>query len=234
MRSRSLLWQISPEKQNNDVLENDLYRKKMIRISQFIEQFNLVFAQKSSLEPWVLISELSVIIEDLQKKLNSDFEIHNGIAIHKTAMIEQGVVIKGPVIISENCIISAHAYLRGPIYLGNAVKIGPGCEIKQSLIFSNSAIAHFNYIGNSIIGSRVNFEAGSICANHYNERQNKSISVYYKQELFQTNTEKFGSLVGDGSKIGANAVLSPGTVLDKNAIVKRLELIDQGGGIIND
>lgn len=206
----------------------------MIRISEFIEQFSLVFAQQATLEPWILISELSVIIEELQKRLNSEFKIHNGIAIHKTAIIEQGVVLKGPVIISENCIISAHAYLRGPIYLGNGVKIGPACEIKQSLIFSNSAIAHFNYIGNSIIGSNVNFEAGSICANHYNERQNKSISVYYNQEIIQTNTEKFGSLVGDGTKIGANAVLSPGTVLDKNSTVKRLELIEQSGGIIND
>jgi len=203
----------------------------MIRISQFIEQFNLIFAQQASLEPWVLISELSVIIEDLQKKLTSDFEIHNGIAIHKTALIEQGVVLKGPVIISANCIISAHAYLRGPIYLGDAVKIGPACEIKQSLIFSNSAMAHFNYIGNSIIGSNVNFEAGSICANHYNERQNKSISVYYDKKIIQTNTEKFGALVGDGCKTGANAVLSPGTILDKNTVVKRLELVDQGSSI---
>jgi len=203
----------------------------MIRISQFIEQFNLIFAQQASLEPWVLVSELSVIIEDLQKKLTSDFEIHNGIAIHKTALIEQGVVLKGPVIISANCIISAHAYLRGPIYLGNAVKIGPACEIKQSLIFSNSAMAHFNYIGNSIIGSNVNFEAGSICANHYNERQNKSISVYYDKKIIQTNTEKFGALVGDGCKTGANAVLSPGTILDKNTVVKRLELVDQGSSI---
>jgi len=31
----------------------------------------------------------------------------------------------------------------------------------------------------------------------------------------------------DNSKIGANAVLSPGTLLAKNTIVKRLELVDQ-------
>ena len=189
-------------------------------LDKFIKQFSLIFMMQENLYPWEVINSLSVIITDFTSKLDQDYSIKNGIAIHKTAMIEQGVVLKGPVIISENCIISAHAYLRGPIYLGNAVKIGPGCEIKQSLIFSNSAIAHFNYIGNSIIGSRVNFEAGSICANHYNERQNKSISVYYKQEIIQTNTEKFGSLVGDGSKIGANAVLSPGTVLDKNSTGK--------------
>ncbi|MDZ7614087.1 MAG: hypothetical protein U5K51_10655 [Flavobacteriaceae bacterium] len=52
------------------------------------------------------------------------------------------------------------------------------------------------------------------------------------EKLIQTNTEKFGSLVGDGCKIGANAVLSPGTILSKNTVVKRLELVDQCKGII--
>jgi len=30
--------------------------------------------------------------------------------------------------------------------------VGPGCELKSSFIFSGSAIAHFNYIGDSIVG----------------------------------------------------------------------------------
>jgi acetyltransferase-like isoleucine patch superfamily enzyme len=34
-------------------------------------------------------------------------------------------------------------------------------------------------------------------------------------------------LVGDDSKIGANAVLSPGTILEQNFIVDRLELVKQ-------
>ena len=107
------------------------------------------------------------------------------------------------------------------------MKIGAGCEIKQSIIFSETAIAHFNYVGNSIIGSNVNFEAGSVAANHYNERKDKTISVLYNGNVIQTNVEKFGSLVGDDSKIGANAVLSPGTILSKNSIVGRLELVEQ-------
>lgn len=80
--------------------------------------------------------------------------------------------MKGTIIISENCIVGANTYLRGPIFLSNSVKIGPSSEIKQSVIFDNSVIAHFNYIGNSVIGHNTNFEAGSICANHLNERQN--------------------------------------------------------------
>lgn len=107
------------------------------------------------------------------------------------------------------------------------MNIGPSSEIKQSIILDNSAVAHFNYIGNSIIGNNVNFEAGSISANHYNERTDKNIFVIYNDEIISTNCNKFGSLVGDDSRIGANAVLSPGTILEKKSIVKRLELIEQ-------
>jgi hypothetical protein len=43
----------------------------------------------------------------------------------------------------------------------------------------------------------------------------------------ETNTQKFGALVGDHSKIGANAVLSPGTLLLPHTLVRRLELVEQ-------
>jgi bifunctional N-acetylglucosamine-1-phosphate-uridyltransferase/glucosamine-1-phosphate-acetyltransferase GlmU-like protein len=149
------------------------------------------------------------------------------VAIHKTAIVEQGVILKGPVIISADCFIGAHAYLRGGVFLSDHVSIGPGCEIKSSFIFSHSALAHFNFVGDSVLGSYVNMEAGSIIANHYNERVEKQISVLIKNQIIETGVNKFGALVGDHVKIGANAVLSPGTLLSKNAIVARLELIQQ-------
>ena len=159
--------------------------------------------------------------------LGDDYNIKDSVAVHKTAVIEDGVILKSPVIINQDCFIGAHAYFREGVYLAAGVKIGPGCEIKNSIICAESAVAHFNYIGNSIIGKNINFEAGSVAANHFNERAFKQISVLYRSETIQTGTDKFGSLVGDNSKIGANAVLSPGTILEKNSIVKRLELVEQ-------
>ena len=111
--------------------------------------------------------------------------------------------------------------------MSNAVKIGTACEIKASIVFDNSSIAHFNFIGDSIIGSKVNFEAGSITANHFNERADKNIYAFYQSQKIDTGTIKFGALVGDNCRIGANAVLSPGTILPPATIVKRLELIEQ-------
>ena len=199
----------------------------MIEIENYIENIRTKFPKADSLQPWEFINNLEDILVESIKTLDSNYTIENNIAIHKTATIEQGVIFKGTIIISENCFVGAHAYLRGPIFMGNSVKVGPGSEIKQSVIFDNSAIAHFNYIGNSIIGENINFEAGSICANHFNEKPDKQIFIIHNNQIIDTKTEKFGSLVGDNSKIGANAVLSPGTILEKNSIVKRLELIEQ-------
>lgn len=196
-------------------------------IDHFIEDFSKTFSDLSTSEPWNITNDLKNTIEKMILNLGNDYIIQDNIAIHKSATIENNVTIKKPAIIGENCYIGANAYFREGVYLDKSVKIGPGCEIKNSIICSGTAIAHFNYIGNSIIGRNINFEAGSIAANHYNERANKKISVLYDNKIIETNSDKFGSLVGDNSRVGANAVLSPGTILVKNSIVKRLELVEQ-------
>ncbi|MCB0629902.1 MAG: DapH/DapD/GlmU-related protein [Saprospiraceae bacterium] len=196
-------------------------------MSEFISNFPIDLPLITASNAWAITHEIKAIVEQLICDLDHQYEVQNGIAIHKTALVEKGVTLKAPLIIGADCRIGAHAYFREGVFLDRSVKIGPGSEIKSSIICSNSAVAHLNYIGNSIIGSRVNFEAGSIAANHYNERSDKHISVKYRGEIIATGLTKFGSLVGDDSKIGANAVLSPGTILDKNSIVKRLELIEQ-------
>lgn len=197
-----------------------------IALDEFIREFPEVF-DYSGEQPWELTNSLKARLEQIISTLGNDYLINDLVAIHKTAVIENGVTIKAPALISAHCFIGAHAYFREGVYLDQNVKIGPGCEIKNSIICSGTAVAHFNYVGNSVVGRNVNFEAGSIAANHYNERSVKSISVLYKDQIIETNTEKFGSLVGDDSKIGANAVLSPGTILPKKSVVKRLELVEQ-------
>jgi UDP-N-acetylglucosamine diphosphorylase / glucose-1-phosphate thymidylyltransferase / UDP-N-acetylgalactosamine diphosphorylase / glucosamine-1-phosphate N-acetyltransferase / galactosamine-1-phosphate N-acetyltransferase len=199
----------------------------MIILSEYLQQYALLPELSGNIPPWEITGKLSLILQRLIAGLDSGFIVENGVAIHKTTVIESGVIIKGPVIIGENCFIGSHSYLRQGVYLSSDVRIGPGCEIKTSIICSESSVAHFNFIGDSIIGSGVNFEAGSVVANHYNERKNKRIFVRYHGQEIDTGVEKFGALVGDFCRIGANAVLSPGTILNKGFVVKRLELIEQ-------
>jgi acetyltransferase-like isoleucine patch superfamily enzyme len=157
-------------------------------------------------DPW------NVSVEDFVKEKTQD------VFIHPSSVVEEGAILKGPIYVGPNCFIGAHAYLRGGVYLMGNNSIGPGCELKACIIFPNTNLAHFNFVGNSILGSNINMEAGSIIANHFNERTNKDIFP---------GVTKFGALVGDGCKIGANAVLSPGTILAKNTVVARQELVNQ-------
>jgi NDP-sugar pyrophosphorylase family protein len=199
----------------------------MIEINNFINTFSMLFPELKNLQPWEVTGNLPAILAKHIFSLNDSYDILNGIAIHKSAVLEEGVKLKAPVIISENSFVGSHSCLRGGVYLGKSSVIGNSCEVKASMVFCNSAVAHFNFIGDSLIGDNVNFEAGSVTANHYNERENKLISIYYNSKVITIGAEKFGALVGDNSKIGANAVLSPGTILFPGSIVKRLELIDQ-------
>lgn len=176
--------------------------------------------------PWEITENIITLILEKQKTLNDDYVIKNDVAVHKTAIIEQNVIIKGPVIISENSVVAANCYLRDGVYIGSNVKIGPSCEIKQSAIFDNTSLAHLNYAGNSIIGSNVNMEASSILANHFNEREDKTITLHVDNDSITLPVTKFGAIVSDGTKIGANAVTSPGTFLAKNSVVKRLALVE--------
>ncbi len=199
----------------------------MINIQDYIKSFLSHFPENVNQQPWEIVDNLEEIITNKIQQLSDDYTIEGSVAIHKSATVEKGVTLKGTIIISENCFIGAHAYLRGPIFLANSVIVGPGSEVKQAILFEKSAIAHFNFVGNSLIGENVNFEAGSICANHYNERIDKNISVKVNDQIISTGVTKFGALVGDDSKIGANAVLSPGTILEQNSIVNSLELVKQ-------
>ena len=199
----------------------------MIQYTAYLKNFLANFPELEKDLPWNIVAAVQNTIQQKIKSLSSDFKIKQDVAIHKKAQIEESVTLKGPIIVSNGCFIGAHAYMRGGVYLGEKSIVGPGCEVKSSLIMSGSALAHFNFVGDSLIGSYVNMEAGSIIANHYNERLDKTIYVMLNKKKTKIEVTKFGALIGDHSKIGANAVLSPGTILLPESVVKRLELVEQ-------
>jgi NDP-sugar pyrophosphorylase family protein len=197
---------------------------------ELIDGLPVTVTGKNGSAPWLITACLADALLKILPRMGAGYVVHNNVAIHETATVEPGAVLKGPAIIGPGCFIGANAYLRAGVYLGSSVVIGPGCEVKTSVIMSHTHIAHFNFVGDSLIGSHVNFEAGAIVCNHWNERSDKQIRLAYNGQIIETGTEKFGALIGDGCKIGANAVLSPGTILAKNTIVSRLELVEQNPG----
>jgi NDP-sugar pyrophosphorylase family protein len=199
----------------------------MIDTTKYLQKFKEIFPTVSKKDPWEIVESIQLLLNEQIQNLNNEYVIKNNIAIHVSAKIEAHAIIKGPAIISANCFIAAHAYLRGGVFLGEKVTLGPGCEVKSSVILDSSALAHFNFVGDSLLGSYVNIEAGAVIANHYNEREDKTIFVMADDKCVPISAKKFGALVGDYTRIGANAVLSPGTILLPRSVVKRLALVEQ-------
>lgn len=179
-------------------------------------------------KPWELTVASGTVVTAVMAGLAADgFRIADGIAVHRSAVIETGAIVKSPAVIGPDCFLAAGAYLRNGVWLDRACVIGPGSEVKSSLVFAGSKLAHFNFVGDSIIGSDVNLEAGSIVANYRNERQDRQIHCRLDGQRVATGTDKFGALIGDHVRIGANAVIAPGALIEPGQIVRRLALLDQ-------
>jgi UDP-N-acetylglucosamine diphosphorylase / glucose-1-phosphate thymidylyltransferase / UDP-N-acetylgalactosamine diphosphorylase / glucosamine-1-phosphate N-acetyltransferase / galactosamine-1-phosphate N-acetyltransferase len=177
---------------------------------------------------WAAIGQVDRLVRLAISALRDDFRMAGPqVAVHRTAVVAESAEISGPAVIGPGCRVGPGAILRGGVWTDEQVTIGPHSEVKASLIFAGSAVAHRNYVGDSIVGQDVNLEAGAVLANHLNERADKSIFVLVAGTAVATGLIKFGAVVGDRSRIGANAVSSPGTLLPPGTVVPRLALIDQ-------
>lgn len=177
--------------------------------------------------PWALVTEVPEIVRAMLPHLCADYAVDGDIAVHRSATVEAGAVLKGPLIVGPRCFLATGAYLRGGNWLDADCLVGPGAELKTSILFAGSKLAHFNFVGDSVIGADVNLEAGSVVCNYRNERPGGTVRVRTADGLFDTGVAKFGALVGDGCRIGANAVLAPGVILPAGQVVQRASLLDQ-------
>jgi NDP-sugar pyrophosphorylase family protein len=200
-------------------------RHKMLFIENYIEGVASVFPVPREISPWDFIQHLPELLHELLAGINEDYAVINEVAIHRSAMVDSSAIIRGPAIIGENALIGCYALVRSGVYIGKNSIVGAHCEVKQSVLMNHSCCGHFNFVGESLIGNGVNLEAGAVLANHFNELKDQPVTVRVNGQTIDTGCLKFGSVIGDGSRIGANAVVLPGTLLQKNTVVERLALV---------
>jgi NDP-sugar pyrophosphorylase family protein len=169
--------------------------------------------------PWEVLAKISSYL-DLrinERTLPANYTKKNNVLIGNGTKIEADAVIKDAAIIGENCSIGNGVLIRGGCIIGDDVQIGHGVEIKHSIILNKSAIAHLNYVGDSIVGKGVNISGGAIVANFRLDKG--EIKVNIDDQKINTGLIKFGAIIGDDCVVGVNSVLNPGTVLGKNCNV---------------
>ena len=171
-----------------------------------------------------VLNHIGEIILEISKTLNNDYqEISPNVFVHKSVKIDKSATIIGPCLVLENSEIRVNAYIRGNVIIGKNCVIGNSTELKNAILFDEVKVSHFNYIGDSILGYKVHFGAGSLTSNVKSDESNVTLTI--NSEKIKTNRKKIGALVGDKVEIGCNAVLTPGSIIGKNTTIYPLVMV---------
>lgn len=141
----------------------------------------------------------------------------NDIFLGKGSVIEAGAMVCGPAIIGENVEIRHGAFVRGHVIIGNGSVIGHASEVVRSVFLPGAKAPHFNYVGDSILGSGVNLGAGTKLSNLKNDGSN--VRTHIGEHMVDTGIRKFGAILGDNCLLGCNSVTNPGTILEPDCRV---------------
>ncbi len=131
--------------------------------------------------------------------------------IDEGTRIGANVSIEGPVIIGKNVTIQSGALIRPGTIIGDNCVIGHSCEAKHCIIQNKAKVQSFTFCGDSIIGKSTRIGSGTILANRRFDQKNIEIKI--NGEKFSTETDFFGAIVGDNSRMGANSTSVPGTCI---------------------
>ncbi|HKM17361.1 MAG TPA: bifunctional UDP-N-acetylglucosamine diphosphorylase/glucosamine-1-phosphate N-acetyltransferase GlmU [Limnochordia bacterium] len=88
-------------------------------------------------------------------------------------IIEQAVVLQGR--IGGHTTVGPFAYIRPGTVIGSHCRIGDFVEVKNSQVADESKIPHLSYIGDAIVGSRVNIGCGTITCNYDGKQKHQTI-----------------------------------------------------------
>ena len=129
--------------------------------------------------------------------------------IGKGARIRAYTMIEGA-IVGEKSVIGPYARLRPETVLERDVHIGNFVEVKKSHMGEGSKANHLSYLGDAIIGKRVNIGAGTITCNY--DGIHKHQTTIHDGAFIGSNTALVAPVV-----IGQQAVIGAGSVITENA-----------------
>ena len=112
--------------------------------------------------------------------------------------------------VGNHSVVGPYARLRPGADLANDVHIGNFVEVKNSKIAANSKANHLAYVGDSIVGSRVNIGAGTITCNY--DGVNKHQTIIEDDVFIGSDTQLVAPV-----RVGRGATLGAGTTLTKDA-----------------
>ncbi|MBV1774423.1 bifunctional UDP-N-acetylglucosamine diphosphorylase/glucosamine-1-phosphate N-acetyltransferase GlmU [Burkholderiaceae bacterium DAT-1] len=123
----------------------------------------------------------------------------------RNAVIGEGVIIKSHTVIEDSIIgkgsdVGPFARLRPDTVLGEKVHIGNFVETKKARLGNGTKAGHLAYLGDAVIGERVNVSAGVITCNY-------------------DGANKFVTTIGDDAFIGTDSQLVAPVIIETGAYI---------------
>jgi bifunctional UDP-N-acetylglucosamine pyrophosphorylase/glucosamine-1-phosphate N-acetyltransferase len=135
--------------------------------------------------------------------IGEDCRIGPGCLIQDATIGERVEIVQSVVreaTVAADCAIGPFAHLRPGAELAEGCRVGNFVEVKKSSLASGCKVNHLSYIGDADLGENVNVGAGTITANY-------------------DGVNKHRTVIGAGSKTGANSVLVAPITLGANVTV---------------
>jgi bifunctional UDP-N-acetylglucosamine pyrophosphorylase/glucosamine-1-phosphate N-acetyltransferase len=171
--------------------------------------------------PWDLIDANVWALNRMEHRVLGTVEegahLIGPVTVAQTARVRSGAYIEGPVFIDEEADVGPNCFIRSGTSLGKKTRVGNGCEIKNTLVMDGTHIGHLSYVGDSVIGEKCNFGAGTITANL--RFDDGKIKMVIKDNVVDTGRRKLGVVMGDNVKTGIKASFMPGVKVGANAWV---------------
>ncbi len=172
--------------------------------------------------PWHIFDIVRYFLDSAEGKIDPSLRISDRatlagkVIIGENVRILENAVVRGPVYIGPNSVIGNSALVRDYSHIGANCVVGYSTEIKNSYT-GDDCWFHSSYIGDSIIGNRCSFGAGSITANFRFDEAD--IPVKYGEQRISTGRNHFGAIIGDDCKTGINSGILPGRKVGPNSTV---------------
>ena len=183
-------------------LQDNLRKKFLKKGVKMMAPETVYFSKDTKIGKNVIIDPYVVIGEKVK--------IQNNVKIFSFSHLEK-------VKVENNVNIGPYARLRPGTVLKSGSKVGNFVEVKKSIVGTDSKVNHLSYIGDTVIGSKVNVGAGTITCNYDGEKKNKT---KIKNKVFIGSNS---SLVAPIT-INESSVIGAGSVITKNVSKKSLAL----------
>lgn len=185
-----------------------------------IEDFRFKEIFEGCIYPWEVLSKTKTFIKEFMKnenmqvnkaKMGEFCSLEGNYFIDEGTVIHSNVCIQGPVLIGKNVEIQSGALIRPGTIIGDNAVVGHGSEVKNAILQNKAKVASLAFVGDTILGKSARIGSGVILANRRFDQKN--ITVKMNGERIDVGTDFFGSIIGDNSRLGANAVALPGTFI---------------------